>query len=42
MNWEQGFLFIVLNVHVQTEDTVVNVKVSCHEELEHIFDKFPK
>jgi hypothetical protein len=33
---------IVLNVHSQTEDKTDDVKDSFHEELEHVFDKFPK
>jgi hypothetical protein len=33
---------IVLNVHVPTEDKTVDVKDSFYEELERVFDKFPK
>jgi hypothetical protein len=33
---------IVLNVHAPTEDKTDDVKDSFHEELEHVFDKFPK
>jgi hypothetical protein len=33
---------IVLNVHVPTEDTVDDINDRFYEELEHIFDKFPK
>jgi hypothetical protein len=33
---------IVLNIHVQTEDEIVDAKGSFYEELEHVFDKFPK
>jgi hypothetical protein len=36
------FHIIVLNVHVTTEDKPDGVKYSFCEELEHIFDKFPK
>jgi hypothetical protein len=33
---------IVLNVHVPTEDKTDEVKDSFYDELEHVFDKFPK
>jgi hypothetical protein len=33
---------IVLNVHAPTEDKTEDVKDSFYEELEHVFDKFPK
>jgi hypothetical protein len=33
---------IVLNVHVPTEDKTNEVKDSFYEELERVFDKFPK
>jgi hypothetical protein len=33
---------IVLNVHVPTEDKIVDVADSFREELERVFDKFPK
>jgi hypothetical protein len=33
---------IVLNVHVPTEDNTSDVKDSFYEELERVFDKFPK
>jgi hypothetical protein len=33
---------IVLNVHAPTEDTVDDLKDSFYEELERVFDKFPK
>jgi hypothetical protein len=33
---------IVLNVHAPTEDKIDDVKDSFYEELERIFDKFPK
>jgi hypothetical protein len=33
---------IVLNVHVETEDKVDDVKDRFYEELERVFDKFPK
>jgi exonuclease III len=33
---------IVLNVHAPTEDKVYNIKDRFYEELEHVFDKFPK
>jgi exonuclease III len=33
---------IVLNVHAPTEDKTADVNGSFYEELEHMFDKFPK
>jgi hypothetical protein len=33
---------IVLNVHAPTEDKTDDVKDSCYEEMERVFDKFPK
>jgi exonuclease III len=36
------FHIIVLNVHAPTEDKTVDVINGFHEELECIFDKFPK
>jgi hypothetical protein len=36
------FHIIVLNVHAPTEDKIDDMKDSFYEELEHIFDKFPK
>jgi hypothetical protein len=33
---------IVLNVHAPTVDKIYDVKDSFYEELEHVFDKFPK
>jgi hypothetical protein len=33
---------IVLNVHGPTEDKTDNVKDSFYEELEYVFDQFPK
>jgi hypothetical protein len=36
------FHIIVLNVHAPTEDKTDDVKDSFNEELERIFDKFPK
>jgi hypothetical protein len=36
------FHTIVLIVHAPTEDKIDDVKDSFYEELEHIFDKFPK
>jgi hypothetical protein len=33
---------IVLNIHPPTEDKTDDVKDSFYEELEHVFDKFPK
>jgi hypothetical protein len=33
---------IVLNVHASTEDKTDDVKDSVYEELERVFDKFPK
>jgi hypothetical protein len=34
--------FIILNVHVPTEDKTDDIRGSFYEELEHVFDKFPK
>jgi hypothetical protein len=36
------FHIIVLNVHAWTEDKTDDVKDSFYEELERVFDKFPK
>jgi hypothetical protein len=36
------FHIIVLNVHAPTEDKIDDVKDSFYEELERIFNKFPK
>jgi hypothetical protein len=33
---------ILLNVHAPTEDKIDYVKDSIYEELERVFDKFPK
>jgi hypothetical protein len=33
---------IVLNVHATTEYKINDMKDSFYEELEHVFDKFPK
>jgi hypothetical protein len=33
---------IVLNVHAPTEDEIDGIKDRFYEELEHVFDKFPK
>jgi hypothetical protein len=33
---------ILLNVHVPTEDKIDDIKGRFYEELEHVFDKFPK
>jgi hypothetical protein len=33
---------IVLNVYAPTEDKIYDLKDSFIEELEHVFDKFPK
>jgi hypothetical protein len=33
---------IVLNVHASTEDEIDNVKDRFYEEVERVFDKFPK
>jgi hypothetical protein len=38
----QWFHIIVLNVHTPTEDKIDDVKGSIYEELECIFNKFPK
>jgi hypothetical protein len=42
--WGVGrwFHIIVLNVHAPTEDKTDDVKGSFYEELERIFNKFPK
>jgi hypothetical protein len=36
------FHIIILNVHAPTEDKTDDVKDSFYEELEHVFNKFPK
>ncbi|PNF19991.1 hypothetical protein B7P43_G08653 [Cryptotermes secundus] len=33
---------IVMNIHAQTEDKIDDIKDRLYEELEHVFDKFPK
>jgi hypothetical protein len=33
---------IVLNVHAPTVDKIDDIKDRFYEELEHVFDKFPK
>jgi exonuclease III len=33
---------IILNVHAPTEDKIEDIKDRFYEELEHVFDKFPK
>jgi exonuclease III len=33
---------IVLNIHATTEDKIDDIKDRFYEELEHVFDKFPK
>jgi hypothetical protein len=33
---------IVLNVHAPTEDKIYDIKNRFHDELEQVFDKFPK
>jgi exonuclease III len=33
---------IVLNVRAPTEDNISDMKDGFYEELEHVFDKFPK
>jgi hypothetical protein len=33
---------IVLNIHAPTEDNIDDVKGNFYEELERVFDKFPK
>jgi hypothetical protein len=38
----RGCHIIVLNVHAPTEDKTDNVEDSLYEELERMFDKFPK
>jgi exonuclease III len=38
----QWFHIIVLNVHAPAEDKTHDVKDSFYEELERIFNKFPK
>jgi exonuclease III len=37
-----GYHIIVLNVHAPTEDKTDDVKDTFYEELERVFDKFPK
>jgi hypothetical protein len=39
---DRWFHIIVLNVHAPTEDKIDDVKDSFYEDLERIFDKFPK
>jgi hypothetical protein len=39
---DHWFHIIVLNVHAPAHDKIDDVKDSFYEELEHIFDKFPK
>jgi hypothetical protein len=36
------YRIIVLNVHAPTEDKTDDVKDSFYEELDRVFDKFPK
>jgi hypothetical protein len=36
------YKIIVLNVHVPTEDKIDDMKDRFYEELEHVFDKYPK
>jgi hypothetical protein len=33
---------IVLNIHAPAEDKIDDMKDSFYEELEHVFDKFPR
>jgi hypothetical protein len=33
---------IVLNVHAPTEDNIQDIKDRLYEELEQVFDKFPR
>jgi hypothetical protein len=33
---------IVLKVHVPTKDKIDDMKASFYEEMEHVFNKFPK
>jgi hypothetical protein len=40
--WDHWCDIIVLNVHTSTEDKIDAVKYSFNEELEHVFNKFPK
>jgi hypothetical protein len=35
-------IIIVLNVHAPTEDKIYDVKDRFYEELENVFDTFPK
>jgi hypothetical protein len=37
-----GWCNIILNVHAPTEDKIDDIKERFYEELEHVFDKFPK
>jgi hypothetical protein len=38
----QWYNIIILNIHAPTEDNIDDVKDSFYEELERVFDKFPK
>jgi exonuclease III len=38
----KGWCDIILNVHVQTEDKDDDIKESFYEELEQVFDQFPR
>jgi hypothetical protein len=39
---DRWYHIIDLNVHPPTEDKIDYVKDSFYEELEHVFEKFPK
>jgi hypothetical protein len=42
MHNTERFHIIVLSVHALTQDKIADVKDTICEDLEHIFDKFPK
>jgi hypothetical protein len=41
-NTERSLVSYCSDVHTPTEDNIDDVKDSFYEELEHVFDKFPK
>jgi hypothetical protein len=41
-NTKRSLVSVFLNIHAPTEDKINDVKVSFYEELERVFDKFPK
>ena len=42
INWEQDFLCTTGNVHAPSETNSDDSKDSFYEELEQVFDRFPK